>query len=334
MKDTQKTRYIEIVRRTLPFLAFAIPFIMLYLLYPSSFEATWKGRTYYLFFLWLFLLEMIMSSAKPEPMEKKPWFLKAIFVLSLFLPTMYVVTANYSGLNTLIVNEAGRLGVGWPSLMPLSTEYLVLAMLFTLIVSLNYGISNLADFPISIFFLGTIGAIYTIDNLYPYGNFTPFQLIVPTTAFLAMGVLNLMGYHTVALPIDSPDKVPYFIASNAQGQISQPLGIAWACSGVESLIIYTITILLFLRRSTFSYAARTIYFVIGAVITYFINILRIATLFIISVQGGDIGPFHDYYGQLYSISWILSYPLIMIGSQLLWSKITKPSKDHKDSKKL
>ncbi|MGQ9726731.1 MAG: hypothetical protein ACUVQL_06335, partial [Candidatus Bathycorpusculaceae bacterium] len=34
-------------------LAFAIPFFILYALYPESYEATWKGRTYYLFFLWL-----------------------------------------------------------------------------------------------------------------------------------------------------------------------------------------------------------------------------------------------------------------------------------------
>jgi hypothetical protein len=49
--------------------------------------------------------------------------------------------------------------------------------------------------------------------------------------------------------------------------------------------------------------------------------LRIATIFMIGVGGGDINPFHNYYGPLYSISWIISYPLIIIATRALWTRV-------------
>ena len=43
-----------------------------------------------------------------------------------------------------------------------------------------------------------MGIIYTIDNVFPNGEFTPFQMLVPTTASLASKILNWMGCVTVA----------------------------------------------------------------------------------------------------------------------------------------
>jgi exosortase/archaeosortase family protein len=84
---------------------------------------------------------------------------------------------------------------------------------------------------------------------------------------------------------------------------------------------------LFLKNSDIPWRQRTIYFIIGAIITYFINIMRIVTIFIIGIDYGVGSPqwwqFHNYYGALYSISWIITYPLIIIGIQVLWSKIKK-----------
>jgi exosortase/archaeosortase family protein len=164
-----------------------------------------------------------------------------------------------------------------------------------------------------------------IDNLVPGGNFTPFQIIVPTTARLAAWVLNQMGYHTV---LSFNGNVPQLYATNINGN-RWGAGIDWPCSGVESLIIYAIVILLFLKKSTISRRQRAGYFAVGAVITYFINIFRIVTFYVIGTQkypnydalNKAIFLHHDYYGPLYSIIWITSYPLIIIGTRLLWEKI-------------
>ncbi|MEM2117426.1 MAG: exosortase/archaeosortase family protein [Candidatus Bathyarchaeia archaeon] len=320
----------------LPLFSIIAPFAILYLyqdvaypsypyyykVYTNTFEATWKGRTFYLFFLWLFALEMILGW---EAFKTIKWKLKSIktamFVITLLLPTLYIIVANFYGFNKAIVDWTYDRGMHPPERppdwMPLSTEYLVLTVLFALTILVGYEITGLMNYSISITFLGIIGLIYTIDNLYPKGQFTPFQILVPTTSMLAANVLNLLGYRTTFLT--PTEGMPHLEVSNSTN--SWNAVIAWACSGIDSLIIYSVTILLFLKRSAIPTKQRIIYFVIGAAVTYFINIIRIATIFIIGVNGGDWEAFHNFYGQLYSITWIISYPLIIIGTRALWSKI-------------
>ncbi len=326
-KETQRVRRARTILRILPIISFAVPFLALYCLYPASFEATWKGRTYYLFFLWLVSLETILSW---EDLKIKELRLKStrtfVFVLALLLPTFFVAVFNYSGVNAIAVDLARKYRVH-PDLvnfMPLSIEYFVFAVLFVLIITLSYGIVTLKEYSTPTVFLGIIGMIYTIDNLYPFERFAPFQILVPATATLAANVLSLIGYQTSFLSEQLPG-VPRLQVQNSSG-ITSTFDVAWPCSGVESLIIYTITILLFLKRSGISWKQRTIYFAFGAIVTYLINVLRIVTIYVISISSGggytlQTERFHNYYGQLYSITWIIAYPLIVLGSRLLWNSI-------------
>jgi exosortase/archaeosortase family protein len=212
--------------------------------------------------------------------------------------------------------------------MPISIEFLVFAVLFCFIILLTYGINILTDFSISTFFLGIIGVLFTIDYLYPGGKLTPLQIFVPTTATLAENVLKFMGYQTSMSFVVDPNYgyVPQLTAIDPKNLLKfATFSIAWPCAGVESLLIYTVTILLFLKKTTIPWKHRIIYFAIGAVVTYFINILRVVTLFVIGMEKGgssvEFQRFHNYYGMLYSITWIICYPLIIIGSQVLWAKI-------------
>jgi len=340
--------------KLLPILAFIIPFLILYFYqniafppypkyyysYTDTFEVTWKGRTFYLFFLWLALLEIILRWEKLQTHRvKKLKSLRTIlFVLALTLPTIYVITANFYGLNRAIVDWTWRNNVAQCDWMPLAIEYLVFAALFTAIIVLEYGFEGLKNILISPVFLTIIGTLYTIDNIYPYGWFTPFQILVPTTANLAASILRIMGYKTSMTIIMNPKygTMPYLTVTNSQGEVAA-FGIAWPCSGIESLIIYTLTILLFLRNINIPWKHKAIYFIIGAIITYLINAIRIATIFIIALNTGvnsiQTHRFHDYYGQLYSIIWIMIYPILIIGSRVLWAKIKTP-RENSDSQNL
>lgn len=315
------------VRRTWPAFAFIIPIVLLYASYPGSFEGdatwigSWQGRFFYIFFLWLLVLETTLSWEKLEKSKiSKICSIKAVTLVAVsLLPTMYAVVANFLGANAIIVNLAAQQGIPGAARLPLAVEYFVFAVLFSAVVLLMYGTRGFKNYSISAFFLVIIGTVYIVDDVYPQGVFTPFQLIVPTTAYLAAGALNLMGYHTLWL--GNRGGTPTYIAWDAHGNYSQAFSIAWPCAGVESLLIYTVTILLFLKRSAIPRWHKVIYFVIGAVVTYFINVLRIVSIYLTSINHGDWLRFHNVYGPLYSISWIISYPLIIVGSQLLWSRI-------------
>ena len=341
---------INILIKFLPVLSFGIPLLILYSLYPWSFEQTLQGRTFFLFFLWLFILEIILSWEKLQKnkVDKLGSIRTISFIIALLIPTIYVIAANYCGLNSIIEDIAKQnippedpLQELHASFVPLSTEYLVLTVLFCLIILLAYGISGLLDFSISTLFLGIVGVLFTIDNLCPAGRFPPLQFFVPATATLAANVLNLMGYQTSIFggTHNYYGYMPVLTVRDPHNPSkSAAFGVAWPCAGVESLLIYTVTILLFLKKTDIPWKHRIIYFVIGAVVTYFINALRVATLFVIAINTGGVHSvqfqrFHNYYGMLYSITWIISYTLIIIGSRALWGKIRNWKTSAKDETK-
>ncbi len=315
IKNLQKS-LIKIV----PLIIFFITFLWLYLINPSSFELMWKGRTFQLFFIWLIAVELILNWDIIQTKKIKIFAVKSLgYFAILILPIVYVIISNYLGLNTIIADLSQQIGIQWWNSMALSVEYLVFAVLFSLIIFFSFGKKGLKEFLLPIFFLGVVGALYIIDNIFPYGEFTPFQLMVPTTAILAANILGFMGYDTT---LTSMGTMPRLTATNPDITLrSATFDIAWPCAGIESLLIYSVVVLLFLKRTQMERKGKIIYFLIGVVITYFINILRIVTIFLIGINQGDFQIFHVYYGPLYSISWIISYPLIILAIQKLRKKL-------------
>lgn len=321
-------------------LSFTIPFILLYYLDPHSFSVTWKGRTFYLFFLWLVILELIFTRAGERPTPKNPRLKSvrtAALCVALPLPTIYVVAVNFLGLETTVTNLGDWLGIPFAPVQVedwiywnwgLSLEYLVFATLFAALVLLGCGKDGLKDFSISLFFVSAVGTIYMIDTLYPYGYFTPLQAFVPFTASLASRVLNWMGYQTAFL--GQSLNTPILAVYDTSGHLITAYGVGWPCAGVQSLLIYTFVMLIFFKKTLIPPLHRIAYFLIGALVTYIINVFRIVTIYLIYInnlsQGREAAQramqlFHAYYGGLYSMAWIISYPLVIIGSRVLWAKI-------------
>ncbi len=249
--------------KLLPLLAFAIPCFWLYILYPATFELLWKGRTFQLFFIWLILVELILGWESLQTKMSKPLSARSIaFGVSLFLPATYVLVSNYFGLNTFIADWAQQSGFQWANLMPLSTEYLVFAVLFCLTVYFLHGNSGLKDFSVPVFFMVIVGALYTIDNVFPYGQFTPLQFFVPTTTWLAARTLGLLGYNvTPGIQRDSNGSLPLLTVADPSNPAarSATFAIAWPCAGIESFLIFTVVVLLFLKRMPISWKAKTGY---------------------------------------------------------------------------
>jgi thaumarchaeosortase len=307
-----------------PLVAFAVPLVWLYMLNPAFFDTLWKGRTFQLFFVWLILLEFILGweSLKKDRINKPTKLRRTILLIALLLPTVYVIASNYFGLNAAIVESAKQSGVYWFNDMPASVEYLVFAGFFCLMAFLIFGLNGLKSFSTPILFSTIVGAVFLIDSVYPNGQFTPFQFLVPATTMLATNALSFMGYGTsLDLSHGNLPQLTVTDPNNVGNSVS--FGIAWPCAGIESLLIFTVVILLFLKRMPISWRAKLGYFAFGAVVTYFINILRIVGIFLFALGGGDENLFHQSYGPLFPIVWIVSYPLIILGIQGLWSRMRR-----------
>ena len=287
------------------------------------FDLTWKGRMFYLFFVWLLLLESILDWQ--AIVEKQRAFRNRfrIFLMCVFaaVPPLYILSVNFFGQNETILNLGQALQIrsefineAWP----LSIEYLVLISFFICATWFAYGLFGLKSLSISLSLLAGISIIYLVDTIWPYGTFKPMQLwAIPTAAF-ATGLLDILGY-TVALtyPVSLPQygSLPLMTVS-AGGELVRA-SVAWPCAGVHSLLLFTLIALVFFKKTTMHRERKVIFFMVGAAGTYLSNIFRIATYFTISVHYGDEAGlvFHNSYGELYFIAWMLLYFVIIVSIQ-------------------
>lgn len=60
------------------------------------------------------------------------------------------------------------------------------------------------------------------------------------------------------------------------------------------------------------------YFGFGALVKYLVNILRIVSIYLVAIDGGNVDFFRSTYDPLYPIAWIMSCPLIIVGSRSVW----------------
>lgn len=322
-----KKRIITLFIKTTPLIAFLIALLWLYILYPASFELMWKGRTFQLFFIWLIFIEIILTWETMKPRKiPTPFSIKSLIHNSvLFMPVIYVALTNYFGVNELITNISKLAGIQWWDSMALAIEYLVFTLFSIWIFYNSFGKKGLKDFSLPIIFLGIVGWLYIIDNIFPYGKFTPFQIIVPTTATIAAIFLGYIGYQTVLITTGTMPRLTATDPTNLARTAT--FDIAWPCAGIESLLIYCVITSLFLKRLPISLKRKITYFISGAIITYFINILRIVTIFEIGMGHGDFQQFHFYYGPLYSILWIILYPIIILVIQKFLPKKQEPTQE-------
>ena len=321
----------------LPLISFAIPILLLYILEPATFEVMWKGRTFQIFFIWLMGLELILDwdSLRESKLHRLNSLRTVLIATTIVLPTLYVVASYYWGLNEFITNWAiqnhvtqglsSEIALWWEQSFPLSTEYLAFAAIFSIHVWLVYGIKGIKGYSVPAFFLFMVGAVYIIDSVFPYGQFAPFQIFVPTTTALAAAILNLMGYATNISYIQNSTQGTMSQLTAVQNSASATFSIAWPCAGIESFLIFTVVVMLFLKRMNMSWKGKTGYFVFGAAVTYFINAFRIVNIFttgiVYGVSSSQVNEIHVYYGPLYAVSWIVIYPLLIMVTQSLWRKM-------------
>jgi len=321
-------------------LSFLTPILTLLFLDPNSFQAAWQGRAPYMFFLWLFLLELILSWKKltEKQSDTSKRFRVALMIITAAAPMAYVVCVFFMGLRYYIVELGKFIGLPWGTLSPdtdvswvvqntwpMSLEFILFTAFFAASLLLMYGGNGLKRFSVSMFFLGATGAFFMIDTFYPYWTFTILQAFAPVTASAAVNVLNFIGYKASwAFQEVYGGPMPVLDVQGLK-RLSPPPAVGWPCAGIHSLFIYTFTILLFLKDAPISTMRKIIYIVIGAIGTFLINVLRVVSYCIIGVNSGQSAAqiFHSYYGELYFIAWIIIYPLAIIYGPRVLEKLPK-----------
>jgi exosortase/archaeosortase family protein len=289
------------------------------------FELTWKGRMFLLVFLWIILVESAMDWKEFVDEKPKNRYIVIASLICALVPTFYVLATNFLGLDLSILKIGhdvfGILSVRganepWDFLhlfWPISCEYIVFAVFFISAVMLAYKTKGLKTLSISLALLGGIGVAYMFDTIYPFGVFKPLQAFALPTAAVAAALFDLLGY-TVRLVFPAYG-FEYSLPSLTVtvGSDSASVAIAWACAGVQSLLLYLIIILVFFRKADISAFRKLAYFIIGLFGTFFVNVLRVFSIIIIMLNSGNEAGmvFHNTYGEIYSVIWILLFILLI-----------------------
>lgn len=289
------------------------------------FELTWKGRMFLLVFLWIILVESAMDWNKFVDEKPKNRYIVIASLICALVPTFYILATNFLGLDLSILQIGhdvfGILSVRganepWDFLhlfWPISCEYLVFAVFFISALMLAYKTKGLKALSISLVLLGGIGVAYMFDTIYPFGVFKPLQAFALPTAAVAAALFDLLGYG-VQLIFPAYGIDPYLPSlSVTAGEKSASAAIAWACAGVQSLFLYVIIILVFFKKADISAFRKLAYFIIGLFGTFFVNVLRIFSIFLIMLNSGNEAgmAFHNTYGEIYSVIWILLFILLI-----------------------
>ena len=289
------------------------------------FELTWKGRMFLLVFLWLFLVESAVDWRKlVDEKPKNRNIILASLVLAL-IPMIYIIATNFLGLDLTILkighNIFGIRSVSGTNVpedflhlsWPISCEYIVFTVFFIGAVILAYKMKGLKTLSISLALLGGIGVAYLFDTIYPFGVFRPLQAFALPTSATAAALFDLLGYSVrLAFPAYGVEP-PLPNLTVTMGGKTASVSIAWACAGVQSLLLYVLIILVFFKKADISPFRKLAYFVIGLFGTFFVNVLRIFSIVLIMLNSGnDAGMvFHNTYGEIYSVVWIFLFILLI-----------------------
>ena len=289
------------------------------------FELTWKGRMFLLVFLWILLIESAMDWKMFFDEKPKNRYIMIASLVCASIPTFYVLATNFFGLDLTILQIGedvfGILSVQsgnqpWDFLhlhWPITCEYIVFTIFFSIAIMLAYKTKGLKTLSISLALLGGIGIAYMFDTVFPYGVFKPLEAFALITAAAAAGILDLLGYSVMLVfpRYSGYSALPYLTLH--VGQDSATVGIAWACAGVQSLLLFTLIILVFFKKSYISAFRKSAYFIIGLFATFFVNVSRVISIMFVMVNEGQTAGmvFHDTYGEMYSVIWIFLYILLI-----------------------
>jgi thaumarchaeosortase len=295
------------------------------------FDVTWKGRLFLFFFFWLFAVLSFSEFRSLREILKVGHGNRLKLLLIIFcalVPLLYIIGVNFLGLDQPLIQAGDFLrgdywrasSSNWENFLtgdwPLSIEYLVFTLSFLATAFLAFGKRGLNIFSLPIGLIAGITIVYIIDTMYPYGAFGPLQSFALPTAACAAVLLQVLGIpFNLAFSPSALGSMPVIVVS-AQGA-SVPTSVAWPCAGVHSLFLYTVLILLLFGNSSISGFRKAVYFVVGLVGTFSVNVLRIVTYFVLLVgQGKEVAlTFHNVYGELYFFTWMLGFFLLIWGIQ-------------------
>jgi thaumarchaeosortase len=329
-------------RDSFPLLFIIFPIFYLIVIDPVSFTLVWfvgqqvgRGALIFVFFLvaWDFNDSRKLFTATKD--KKRYVLLGAILVILLVYYYFRVFNGFFqrppidpstgtpmdTAFTTYVrVYVTSQLGVSQESTLSflLAMDFVFYALYCLATTALLYSVRSIRLMTLPVIYLIGLGILDTMDAYFPENSLAFLQVWVYLIWNVVVFLLSLLGFHTNYDMTTAPLHLPSLILNGNQlflwgykGYVG--LAIYWPSSGVVSMIIYSLVIVVLMVKLDAPRPRKAIYAIIGAVGTYFVNVIRITLIVLyITYVSSDFQAFHASIGEVLFIVWIFIYLLAVI----------------------
>jgi thaumarchaeosortase len=309
-------------RDAYPLLVIILPIFFLMLADPNSFSFIWfwqreVGRAGFVFIFFLVAWDFHDSRKKFKITKSKWRYVLAGVALAALL--VYYSESIFNT-DTIRVFVTSQLGVSQDSTLSflLGAEFVLYAFYCLAITAILYSprATALMITPV-IYSLGS-GVLDFMDAYFPQDSLAFLQIWVYVIWNVVVFLLGALGYHTNVNPTGGTVSPPSVLLLGNRLYLwgyrgFMTFAIFWPSSGVVSMIVYSLVIVVLMVKLDASRKRKAIYAILGAAGTYFVNVIRI-TLIVLYVTyiSLDVETFHQSIGEVLFIVWIFVYLLLVI----------------------
>lgn len=148
---------------------------------------------------------------------------------------------------------------------------------------------------------------YLLDAFLPYGSIGPLQF---WANFIVAGVALLAK--VFGLPIYGFTN--HLTIAGLHGYYR--LVVYWPSVGVQSILIYSVVMVVIAAKLQAPRIRKTIYAVVGVVVTVFLNVVRVFSIayygYAYATSGQQLDAFHNTVGEVLFLFWIVAYLFLII----------------------
>jgi thaumarchaeosortase len=312
-------------RDAIPLLLILFPVIFLIIIDPGSFSLVWfwgrqVGRAGFVFLFFLVAWDWHDSRIKLKATRSRWRYILVGIVLAAVLVYYWERVFNVDWTNYIRVYVTSQLGVSEKSPLSflLAMDFIVYGIYCSFAAAILYSRRAILLIATPVIYVLGSGILDMMDAFFPEDSLAFLQIWVYVIWDVVVFLLSLMGYQTNINPLGGPITRPSLLLQGNRLFLWGPKGfitlaIFWPSSGVVSMIVYSLVIVVLMVKLEAPRKRKLIYATIGAAGTYLVNVIRI-TLIVLYVTfiSLDVEAFHQSIGEVLFISWIFIYLLVVI----------------------
>ena len=291
----------------------ALPILLLFAVAPETFELSWAGFGQLgrggLFFSLFFLGFDLLSFKKATKIQ---WSVrrKIAAAVAVGAAAIYFIEVGLGQVLTDYIYSIGKiLGASGQvsNSFLMSTDYLAFTVYLVILTLILFNLQTIKRIATGIVFSVGMLIFYLLDAFFPYGSIGPLQF---WANFIVGGVTMLAAVF----------RLPIYGLSNNLTIIGlhgvYHLVVYWPSVGVQSILIYSLVMLVLAAKLDAPIIRKVIYSAVGIVGTICLNVTRIFSIsvygYLYATSGDQLNAFHNAIGEVLFPIWIVAYLVIII----------------------